>query len=330
MTSFRIDTHTHIIPPSYRAALEKSGDPSGWPTPSWSVSQALSAAEQLSVQYGVVSVTSPGPAVAGTGQEGRELARKCNDEAVEMLRREGKGRFALFGSLPSWEDIEGTLEEMKYCLEVLKCPGLVCMTSYGGKLLGNPHFRPIWDELNKRETIVFVHPASVEIAPKCIAGNLPQPMVDYPQQTTRTAVDLVLTRTFTPASKVKVILSHAGGTLPFIADRASLSGEMLKDANDLTPSAILKAFEHFYFDVALSTTRTALVGLLELTKPDKILYGSDFPYAPLPWGQAMTDRWDELLATDEFADLRKGNRKNAQQLFGALENWVVRGEGANL
>jgi hypothetical protein len=76
--------------------------------------------------------------------------------------------------------------------------------------------------------------------PKEIAGILPQPMVDYPQQTTRTAVDLVLTHTFTTESKVKIILSHAGGTLPFIAERASLGGMIIaakqKNLSHLTPA----------------------------------------------------------------------------------------------
>lgn len=74
-------------------------------------------------------------------------------------------------------------------------------------------------------------------SPKLIAGTLPQPIVDYPQATTRTAVDLILTRTFTADSKFKVILSHAGGTTPWLADRISV-GSMAAGANFMPPADV--------------------------------------------------------------------------------------------
>ncbi len=45
-------------------------------------------------------------------------------------------------------------------------------------------FKPIWDKLDELKAVVFIHPASVDIKPK-LTGNLPQPTIDYPQQTTR-------------------------------------------------------------------------------------------------------------------------------------------------
>lgn len=62
-------------------------------------------------------------------------------------------------------------------------------------------------------------PSGLHSKPARIAGKLPQPTIDYPVQTTRTAVDLVLTGTFSKRPNLKIILSHAGGALPFLADR---------------------------------------------------------------------------------------------------------------
>lgn len=84
------------------------------------------------MRVSVVSVTSPGPAIAGVGAEGRKLARACNDECVDIARR-AKGRLALFGSLPDWNDVQGTLEEIDYVMRELRCPGVVVMTTYGGR-----------------------------------------------------------------------------------------------------------------------------------------------------------------------------------------------------
>lgn len=56
-------------------------------------------------------------------------------------------------------------------------------------------------------------------APEKIAGYLPQPVVDYPQATTRAAVSLILSGTMNENPSVDIILSHAGGTLPYLSQR---------------------------------------------------------------------------------------------------------------
>lgn len=85
----------------------------------------------------------------------------------------------------------------------------------------------------------------------------------------------------------------------------------------------METFRLFYFDVALSTSPTALYGLLQLTTPDKILYGSDFPYAPLPVAVHGTKRLDGLLR-GEFSSLAALNSENAERLFGGVDAAVAR------
>lgn len=165
------------------------------------------------------------------------------------------------------------------------------------RLLGDPIFQPIWDKLDALKAVVFIHPAAVNMLvstvltltsfntdvvryvyrkPNQIASWLPQPFVDYPQQTTRCAVDLVLRGTVTAHPHVKVILSHAGGTLPFIAQRVLTLlrvgfTEMMKQNAvtyeqalvvsrhttllSLTELCRTEAMSTFYFDVALSTSK---------------------------------------------------------------------------
>lgn len=94
---------------------------------------AVSAAQTLNVTKGILSVTSPGPAVAGAGAEGRKLARACNDELYGLLKTGGRNMFAMYGSLPDWTDTEGTLAEIDYALYTLKVPGFIVMSSYSGR-----------------------------------------------------------------------------------------------------------------------------------------------------------------------------------------------------
>lgn len=87
----------------------------------------------LAIQTGVMSVTAPGPAVAGFGPEGRTLARRSNEECLEIVRsKEAEGRMKLFASTPSWFDVEGTVAEIEWALDGTKedILGIVAMTSY--------------------------------------------------------------------------------------------------------------------------------------------------------------------------------------------------------
>lgn len=85
----------------------------------------------------------------------------------------------------------------------------------------------------------------------------------------------------------------------------------------------MEAFKLFYFDIALSSSPTALYGLLQLTSPDKILFGSDYPYAALPVGVRLTKRLDRLLG-GEFGRLKGLNAENAERLFGGVDAVVAR------
>lgn len=75
-------------------------------------------------------------------------------------------------------------------------------------------------------------------------------------------------------------------------------------------------FQRFYFDVALSSTPAAFPGLLAVADPTKILFGTDFPFAPAPAVRYMRQEYDAL---DLTPDLRAGiDRKNALTLFPRL------------
>ncbi|KAL8276668.1 hypothetical protein RQP46_010936 [Phenoliferia psychrophenolica] len=311
----RIDTHIHIVLDCYVQAIKDAGgDPSGWKNPSWSPAAAIAAMDALDIKTAVWSVTSPGPCIAGHGKAGRDLARQMNDETAALVKEQPE-RFAFFASLPSFVDVEGAIAEAEHAINVLHATGVVVMTTYADKLLGDPSFQRVWDKLDELKAIVFIHPASVDIKPGRIAGKLPQPTIDYPHQ----ASHFPSQTTFSNHPNVKIILSHAGGTLPYLADRVikSLDIPQVADAMQITSADCDRDFKRFYLDVAVSTSRPHLYGLLSFTSPEKILFGTDWPYAPFSFGKATTEQFDEFQKTDAMGHLLKGvNRENAIKLFG--------------
>lgn len=106
--------------------------------------------------------------------------------------------------------------------------------------------------------------------------------MDYPLATTRAAVDLVMTGTIRACPSVDIILSHAGGTIPFIAGRAinSLALPAVSSLAKVNISQAKTDFARFYYDIALSTSAAQLDGLLDFADAEHVLFGSDFPYAP--------------------------------------------------
>jgi predicted TIM-barrel fold metal-dependent hydrolase len=255
--------------------------------------------------------------VAGTGKPARKLARALNEYFGNITTQaKYNSRLGFFGVLPDWQDVNGTLPELDFLYQEQKlCNGVTVYTTYGDKLLDNPQFAPIWDRLQQYKALVFLHPGVLTVEPKFVASSLPQPIIDYPIATTRTAVDLVMTKTLRHCPDVDIILSHAGGTLPFVAERA-IGSLAIPEVATMKGYDMLMAkqdFACFYYDLALSTSDAQLHGLLDFADPSHILFGSDFPYVPQFAINALVARYAAFVVTDSRG--RRSLRGNSARIL---------------
>src|ERR1700739_4197748 len=220
MPERKIDTHQHFLPKLYVDAvgldLLNAAMPGGV-APTWSVEAALAMMDENGIDEGILSISS-GP----TLPDAATLLRKCNDHAAE-LRSRHTGRFGSFASLPL-PDVDAALKEVSYCLDVLKVDGFIVFTNYDGLYLGDEHFTPLWEELNRRGTVVFIHPNQ---PPHEIPPVAPASVLEFPFETTRTATSLIISGAMSRFRNIRFILSHAGGTLPFLVPRLALSISMM-------------------------------------------------------------------------------------------------------
>ncbi|KAK1486359.1 hypothetical protein CTAM01_12240 [Colletotrichum tamarilloi] len=331
--SGRIDTHIHALPPAYLAAVNAAGgDPSGFPSPEWSLDATVKLMDNISTSIGILSVSAPGASIAGSGEDGRKLARTLNSDLADRINKSStEKRLGFFGVLPDWQDVDGTVSEIEFLYQQQRlCHGVTVFTSYGGKLLVDPAFKPIWEKLQAHKVLIFLHPTGLDVTPKLIASTLPQPIVDYPLASTRAAVDLVLTGTLHTCPDVDVILSHAGGTLPFLATRVlgTLNIPALADVVAVDYETAQADFARFYYDTALSSSPTQLGGLLDFADPSHILFGSDFPYCPDPLIELQVLSYEGFVASHPRGsvlapDVLRGNsmallKKHSQ---GSDPNW---------
>ncbi len=274
MTHNRIDVHQHIVPPFWAKRLEDSGgDPSGWKSPDWSPEQAIAFIDSLEIKTGILSLTAPS-ILGWKGQERVKMALRVNDYGVDLVR-ENPQRFGYFATLPLPE-IDATLTEIERAFDVMQVDGVVLLSNYDGKYLADFLFEPVWEELDRRGAVVFIHPT---MPPMPALKNIPAPIADFPADTTRTALDLLVAGHLSRFRKVKIILSHAGGYLPYCAKRFVESISTALDPSRTT-EALVDDLQQFYFDTALSAP-DALPSLFAFASPGHVLFGSDFPYAPV-------------------------------------------------
>lgn len=305
----RIDTQHHVLPPRYVAEVgaEAIGRTlvSGQ-LPAWDPGVSLAAMDRHGIATAMVSISAPGFPVA----DPVSLCRHCNDYASTLIQAH-PGRFGSFASLPL-PDVAASLDELHRSLDDLKADGICLLTNYGGRYLGDPLFAPIMDELERRRATVYVHPNE---GPGAFLGNLPPASLEFPFDTTRAIANLLFTGTLLRTRSVKYIFSHAGGTIPFLAERLARL-ERRPDLAQHAPQGVLAELRRLHFDVALSAGPLTLSALLRFTTPDHVLFASDFPHAPEP---AMAGSVDGLATAGlEPADLELIERGNALRLMPRL------------
>ncbi|MFB7091465.1 amidohydrolase family protein [Streptomyces sp. NPDC056296] len=312
----RIDVHQHVVPPFWVEGLQRLG--SGHRPPQWSPEQAIAFMDERRIATGVLSLTAPGLSSWPRGER-PAVARQVNVYTADLVTA-WPGRFGHFATLPL-PDVDAALDETAHALDVLKADGVVLYSNYGDRFLGSKEFEPLWAELDRRQAVVFVHPTRTSLSD---LDGIPAPFVDFPFATTRTAVDMVLKGVLDRHRRVRVILSHAGGFLPFAVQRfVACAGTLPGGADHGTVHA---AFRRFYFDTALSSGPSAMVSLTSFADPARILYGSDFPYAPGGAVEEFTATLDthSALAVHEHAAIRQGNATALFPWAGSGKEGVAR------
>lgn len=299
-----------------KALRDTGGDPSGWKLPAWSVAASKSLMQEHGIRTSILSLTAPGCSIL-QGAPAAALARAVNESAAAICAAD-PASFGFFAALPPvLDEPAAAAAEIEHALDVLGADGVTLYTRYGpgARYLGHEAMRPVWTALNARKALVFVHPTHLADT-RLVNAQLPQPIIDYPHETTRAAVDMIVAGVVRDFPDCKVILPHAGGSLPYLATRAA---HLLADAGltQMSAADFLDDARRFYFDTALAGNDFTLPMLLDFATPGHVLFGSDFPYAPTPTINTHTVAGAKVLAkrkNDAGADLTA----NALQLIPRL------------
>jgi predicted TIM-barrel fold metal-dependent hydrolase len=270
----RIDVHHHLSSPGFikEISSRKTGQ---LLLEQWTPAKSVEDMDKGGVATSILSIAEPGVHF-GNDDAARALARECNEYGAK-LKTDHRGRFGNFAIIPM-PDIDGSLREIGYALDTLKAEGICLMTSYQGKYLGDPMFKPIMEELNRRKSVVFVHPVRAD----CCRGLVPdvsEPTIELPQDTARTMLSVVFSGNARRYPEIRFIFSHAGGTLPALIHRIEGLANLRKDLMaERFPDGARAEFMKFYYDTAISYYPWTLMPLTKLVETTQVMFGTDFPF----------------------------------------------------
>ena len=308
----RIDIHHHFAPPAWVA--EVKGRPLlNVANTRWSPAQSIEDMDQGGVAAAVVSITNPGLWFGDRAVTNR-LARACNDYGAKLVQ-DHPTRFGLFAAMPL-PDVDATLKEIEYAYDTLKVDGVGLLTSYEDLWLGNPKFRPVMEELNRRRAVVHVHPTAANCCRNLDYGLGPG-SIEYGTDTTRAIIGVTFSGDAARFPNIRFIWSHAGGSAPFLAGRIDGASSAAKDR---LPNGFMAEAKKFFYDTAGAANRGALASLLQLVTPSAILFGTDFP----PGGSSReVARLLADLRMFDAAAMRAIDRENAVALLPRLKTSVL-------
>ncbi|WP_407146682.1 amidohydrolase family protein [Bradyrhizobium sp. ORS 86] len=350
-----IDIHHHIVPEPYANALSRKGVTKalGVPLPKWTLEAALDVMDKNEINTSIISLSAPGVYFAGLDAPlpfACELARHTNDVFAELVAAH-PSRFAALATLPL-PDVDAALRELAYALDQLKLDGTVLFSNYDGYYLGDPRFDALHAELNRRKAVVFVHPASPPGLDQSHLG-LPEAMLDVCFDTTRTAYSLIVGGVMKRYPDIRFILAHAGGTVPYLAGRVSMTATLLANARgigaavgnaagllsrilpglkgsmpdlltyyinfkeNVLPEGPEHFLKRFYYDTALSASPHVFASLLTVVDSSRILFGSDYVFATRE-AVPLTIRGVRDHTAFTLAEIAAITRDNAVRLFPRL------------
>jgi predicted TIM-barrel fold metal-dependent hydrolase len=194
---------------------------------------------------------------------------------------------------------------------------VVLFASQGSQYLGDPSYEEVFQELERRKAVVFVHPNTVPpgaIVPKI---SVPWGIVEFPFDTSRAVLNLLFTGTLDRYPSIRYILSHAGGAIPYLALRIALSENLPSWPHDKTPKGALHYLKRLYYDTALSTSEQVLAALREFAPASQVLFGSDYPMVPEKVATIETKMLEHSKVLDEQTR-RAIDFDNALALFPRL------------
>lgn len=321
-----IDVHHHARPPRYAETLARAGitQQADRPVPEWTREESLEMMERHDIATAILSLPDA-EYVCRDPDIAYQLSRGVNEMFADLIAAM-PDRFGGFGNI-ALPHLDLALREIGYALDTLKLDGVLLNSNYGGVYPGDPRFDPVFEELNRRSAVVFVHPAFPihDASPNL---SLPPYLLEFVIDTTRCIANLIERDIPGRFPKIRFIFSHAGGVAPYLLFRFACVDAMRGRDSDPDFGALrgkyANALAQFYYDTAMSASSHTLTTLIDIAGPNHVLFGTDYPRVPPTVINATANG---VMAISDHAVRNRIGHVNAEGLFPRLSEKVRRTPG---
>jgi predicted TIM-barrel fold metal-dependent hydrolase len=325
----RIDFHHHFQTPDVVALANTNGRKFTSP---WTLSKDLDDMDKNGTATALLSAMGqPTNLTFGDVGMARKATRMSNEYAAK-LTHDYPGRFGSFAALPLWyPDNDGCLQEIEYALDTLKADGFAMYTSHWDRYVGDASYMPVYEELNRRRAVVFVHPHT----PQCcetiaVSKEVAQTIVEYGADTTRAIANVVFSGLSQKLPNITWVFSHSGGIMPFVIERflnGGLTAEIVpgiftkgQDGRPKpgypTGNDVIAELRKFYYDTAQSSNPIAQGALRQVVPVSQIVYGTDYWFrTAAETGKGLVT--NKLYTPEELHAIDRGNAERILPRFKA-------------
>ncbi|MBU3742052.1 MAG: amidohydrolase [Candidatus Kapabacteria bacterium] len=316
----KIDCHAHILPESWPSLREKYGY-GGWITLDhhrpgharmlrddgtffrdieqncWDPVAIMQDMDAHSVDTMVLCTVPVLFSYWAKPDDALDWSMFLNDHLAEVVRNAPR-RFIGLGTLPM-QDPQLAIRELERCKRELGMPGVQIGTNIMGRNLDDPTLRPFWQAAEALDMAVFVHPWDMLGADRTAKYFL-QWLVGMPAETTLAIASMLFGGVFDAFPGLRVMFAHAGGTFPFTMGRISHGYHARPDLCNINGVSDPVSYAGRFWVDGITHDADALRFLLQVMGPEKIAYGTDYPF---PLGDLAHGAFIEQMA-DLDADLK--------------------------
>ena len=317
------DVHAHFIPkpfgdymgdrwgPRVGAAFAKSGIAKHPVSDSIDdIKGRLELMDEAGVEKQVLSPHRP-PYLPDEA-EGVQAIRLLNDGYADLAHRY-PDRIASYVMLPL-PHIDASLREMERGFDQLGCVGVNMHVTCFNRSVAETEFEPIYQEMNRRGAILFVHPSTNGACTPLINDYKFTAAVGTSIEDACFVLHMINKQIPYRYPNIKFIVPHLGGPIPMLLNRLDKQGQNPSGHPNLAEAPSVTA-KKFYYDTVCYGSKAAFCCALEAFGEDHLVTGSDYP---------VLQDWEVYRETFAYIE-RLGLPKevtdkilhhNAQKLFG--------------
>ncbi|MEU4096689.1 amidohydrolase family protein [Streptomyces sp. NPDC026673] len=273
------DVHAHLWTEGYLGFLESHGRDDtatqrglGAGDGPRELDARFAANDAAGIGHQILSVSPQGPYFPGRGPA-VAAARRANDDYAAVVAAH-PDRFSAFAALPL-PHLDAALEELARALDELGMAGVAVTTDVLGRSLGDPAYTPLFEELDRRGSVLSLHPSGHDAGSPLIADGGMRWMVGAPVEDTICAVHLILAGVPRRFPRLRIVNAHLGGALPMLPARADDHCPWEAPGIEERPSA---AVRRMWYDTVAHGHVPALRAAAATYGADRLLLGTDFPY----------------------------------------------------